>query len=261
MPIARHPSCSPMIRFTQTFGLFCLTALSLSSFSIILDSNRAIAQLGGDSIGTPEEELTPICTPSIADGIAKCNYPGGDNYQGELRSGLPHGRGVYVYATGDRYQGMFLNGKPNGQGLLIKVDDSRLEGVFENGVLTTGRAVFPDGKYYEGTFDLVTNVSTNVTSSQPDGRGRFVYPDNSRYEGEFFAGQPFGKGALLRPDGTRCQGQFFNENLDANVQCVFPDGSRYEGEVRGGIPHGKGTLISPSGQRTSGRFREGKFAN
>ncbi|GEM_PF-569022 len=250
-----------MVRSLQTWGYSCLAALSLSGLSVILIMEGAIAQLGGDSLGTPDEELIPSCVPDIADGVAKCNYPNGDNYQGELQGGLPNGQGVYVHAEGDRYQGSFFNGKPHGRGVFIKADDARLEGVFENGILKNGRAVFPDGKYYEGTFGLVTNLSTNVTSSQPEGKGRFVYPDRSRYEGEFFAGEPFGQGALIRPDGTRCQGRFFNEALDANVQCVFSDGTRYEGELRGGIPHGQGVLISPDGQRTSGRFRDGEFVN
>lgn len=251
----------PMVRCLQTFAYSGLAALGFSCMSVALIAEGAIAQLGGESLGTPDEELIPSCLPDIADGVAKCNYPNGDNYQGELRGGLPNGQGVYVYGEGDRYQGEFLNGKPHGRGVFIRADDARLEGVFENGILKTGRAVFPDGKYYEGTFGLVTNLGTNVTSSQPEGRGRFVYPDRSRYEGEFFAGQPFGQGMLIRPDGTRCQGRFFNEGLDANVQCVFPDGTRYEGELRGGVPHGQGVIIAPNGQRTSGRFRDGAFVN
>lgn len=250
-----------MVKCLQTLGYSGLAALSLSFANVTLMTEGAIAQLGGESLGTPDEELIPSCVPDIANGVAKCNYPNGDNYQGALRGGLPNGQGVYVYAEGDRYQGEFLNGKPHGRGVFLRADDSRLEGVFENGILKIGRAVFPDGQYYEGTFELVTNIGTNVTSSQPDGRGRFVYPDQSRYEGEFFAGQPFGQGTLIRPDGTRCQGRFYNEGLDANVQCVFPDGTRYEGELRGGIPHGQGVLIAPNGQRTSGRFRDGELVN
>lgn len=239
-----------MKNYHRKFAIAILLALSWEMASYF---NNGMPTWGQSET----ERLTPTCQPNIPTGLVKCNYPNGDNFEGNLVNGIIEGRGVYVYANGNRYEGEFLNGKPHGSGLFIGADDARFEGIFENGTLKNGTVVFPDGNRYEGEFDLVFEIGTDIISSQPDGQGRFIFTDGSVYEGEFFAGQIFGRGVLTRPDGSSCAGRFFNQNLDARVVCTFRNGGRYEGELRQGQPHGEGTLIDANGRRFSGYFRNG----
>jgi hypothetical protein len=229
-------------------------AACIGSISNLIDPISSLAQ-------EPKGEGTrpPYCEGSPPTGRVKCNYEGGDNYEGDFVNGKPDGKGIYVYVNGDRYDGMFRNGLPNGRGLFIFKDDARYDGVFENGTMKQGTVVFPNGNRYIGEFQVVRNVETNVISSQPGGRGQFIYVNGDRYVGQFFAGSPFGPGVLTRTDGTRCTGQFLNQDLDAKAKCTFPSGIRYEGELRKGIPHGVGTMIDTKGRRFPGIFRAGKL--
>ncbi len=210
-----------MNNYHRKLELAILLALSWEIASYFTNGMPVWGQAG-------TEELTPTCQPNILTGRVKCNYPIGDNFEGDLVNGIIEGRGVYVYANGNRYEGEFRNGKLHGRGLFISADDARFEGLFENGTIKNGTVVFPNGNRYEGEF--VQEVGTDIIMSQPSGKRRFIFNDGSRYEGELFAGQIFGMGVLTRPDGTSCTGRFFNQNLDARVVCTFGNGSSYEGE-------------------------------
>jgi len=43
----------------------------------------------------------------------------GTKYYGELKDGIPYGRGIISYKNGDRYQGQFKDGLRDGQGVFI----------------------------------------------------------------------------------------------------------------------------------------------
>ena len=45
----------------------------------------------------------------------------GDKYTGELRDGLPHGRGKCEYVNGNVYDGQWKQGKRHGKGVMIYV--------------------------------------------------------------------------------------------------------------------------------------------
>lgn len=47
-------------------------------------------------------------------GKVKCNYFGGDNYDGDFVNGRLEGRGIYVYVNCDCYEGQFCDGCFNG---------------------------------------------------------------------------------------------------------------------------------------------------
>lgn len=209
----------------------------------------------------PEEgKKSPVCDGNPPTGKVKCNYEGGDNYEGSFVNGKPEGQGIYVYANGDRYEGEFRNGLPHGKGMFLFKDDARYIGQFQEGSMKYGTVIFVNGDRYIGNFEIVRNVQTNVVSSQPNGQGEFIYASGDYYKGEFFAGVPFGRGILTRTDGTICQGYFLNTKLDAkDAKCTYKNGLRYEGELREGLPHGLGTLIDTKGTRFPGDFRKGKL--
>ena len=48
-------------------------------------------------------------------------------YQGEYREDLPHGYGVYLFASGQKYEGEWAQGKKHGWSIYT-VDDGEREG-------------------------------------------------------------------------------------------------------------------------------------
>ncbi|MGE5656214.1 MAG: MORN repeat-containing protein [Actinomycetota bacterium] len=241
----------------QKFSRLILVAGCLGAVGNFSNPLPSIAQDPKGATG----KRPPVCEGSPPTGRVRCNYEGGDNYEGDFVNGKPDGRGIYVYSNGDRYEGQFRNGIPNGQGVFIFKDDARYSGLFQDGAMKSGTVLFTNGDRYTGEFQVVRNVANGQISSQPHGQGEFRYANGDRFVGRFFAGVPFGPGVLTRPDGTVCEGQFLNSTLDArNAQCRFSNGVRYQGELRKGVPHGLGTMTDSSGRRFTGAFREGKLA-
>jgi hypothetical protein len=54
------------------------------------------------------------CKKGKANGKGKAE--GTDQYVGEFKDGLPHGKGLYRWKNGDFYEGSWVNGKKDGQG-------------------------------------------------------------------------------------------------------------------------------------------------
>ena len=46
-------------------------------------------------------------------------FANGNIYEGELKNGLPEGKGIYMFANGDAYEGEFKNNKKEGKGIYI----------------------------------------------------------------------------------------------------------------------------------------------
>jgi len=62
-----------------------------------------------------------------------------DKYEGEMKDGKPHGRGVAVWADGNRYEGDWQDGKPNGSGTLQTRYWQYFSGYWTNGCLIEGK--------------------------------------------------------------------------------------------------------------------------
>ena len=81
-----------------------------------------------------------------------------ESFQGEMRDGMPHGDGVYIYQNGDAYSGQFQQGARHGQGLYSWASGQRFEGEFTEGRLHgVGRCDFANGswvpcQYEQGKF-------------------------------------------------------------------------------------------------------------
>jgi hypothetical protein len=66
----------------------------------------------------------------VPHGIGKMTYPNGDVYHGSWVGGKPHGDGTYYYASGDLYSGQWKEGKKHGRGAFVfKADESQLVSV------------------------------------------------------------------------------------------------------------------------------------
>jgi peptidase C13-like protein/MORN repeat protein len=102
--------------------------------------------------------------------------PDGGRYWGQLRSGIPHGKGRYEARGGEVYEGEFRNGEMVGQGSYSR----------------------PDGTRYSGEF----------LKWRPHGKGRLVEPGGGVYEGDFKDGLYDGQGTLRMPNGEVFAGRW-----------------------------------------------------
>ena len=110
--------------------------------------------------------------------------PDGGKYYGQVRGGIPHGKGRYVAPSGETYEGEFRNGELTGSGTYTRPDGGRYSGEFRNW--------------------------------KPNGKGRFVEPGGGVYEGDFKEGLYDGQGTLRLPSGEVLagkwrQGSYFDE--------------------------------------------------
>ena len=60
-------------------------------------------------------------------------WSNGFRYEGELRDGKQHGYGTYVGAKGERYEGGWREGRPHGQGTYVESDGATYEGEWRDG--------------------------------------------------------------------------------------------------------------------------------
>lgn len=78
-------------------------------------------------------------------------YKEGGSYEGELKDGKPHGKGILLSRLG-RESGEFVDGSLV-NGIIQYVDGERYEGTLEKGMkVGQGKYVFKNGDIYEGTF-------------------------------------------------------------------------------------------------------------
>ncbi len=102
--------------------------------------------------------------------------PDGGRYYGQVRAGIPHGKGRFEARSGEVYEGEFRNGELVGSGSYRR----------------------PDGASYRGDF----------ANWKPNGKGRFVEPGGAVYEGDFKDGLYDGQGTLRTPKGEVFQGKW-----------------------------------------------------
>jgi S1-C subfamily serine protease len=150
----------------------------------------------------------------------------GGKYVGELKDGLPNGRGTLIYANGNTYVGEFKDGNKHGQGKYSYVNGDKYVGAFR------------EGKFHgQGTLSST----------------------NGSYEGEFVDGYAEGQGTVIYPNGNKYVGHFWNHKRDGFGTLTYADGGSYEGEFKHDKKHGKGTMTGPNSIRVTGIFRDGNL--
>ena len=93
-----------------------------------------------------------------------------ERFEGTLREGKGHGRGIYISFFGSRYEGEFQDGTRTGRGVYTFANGNRYEGEFRGGLF--------------------------------DGRGVYTSANGTRYEGEFRDGKAQGPGVLKMSSGS-----------------------------------------------------------
>lgn len=201
----------------------------------------------------------------------------GDEYEGEFRDNLYHGKGVLISKEHygllvQRYEGQFEKGMKSGSGKLLMSSSASYEGGFYQdkfhgkGVLKSGPRQLSgrNGYSYDGEWD----------SGKIHGYGTESYPSGARYEGKFYNGRKHGYGKYsgngLTNGGYTYEGQWVNgirqglglelnrpiERIESTESGIRPRNQRtdlklpflYEGEFWNNKRHGLGRYISENGQ-------------
>ena len=184
----------------------------------------------------------------------KLTWSGGSIYEGEIRNGKMHGKGVYTWLDGERHEGEFHDDEIHGKGVRTWPDGRRYEGEFVNGNFH-GQSVetSPDGERIEGEWR-----EGEFVNDMMHGQSVQTFSDDVRYVGEYRDGNMHGQGVYTYPDGRRYEGEFVNDNFHGQGVFTTPSGRRLEGEYRDGKLHGQGVYTWPSGSRYEGEWRDGE---
>ena len=115
----------------------------------------------------------------VGNGIV--HYPDGSVYEGELKDGLPHGRGSYTFGkhtsnSGDRFVGAFVQGRIGKDGRYTSSDGSSYSGAFVDGLPEGhGRQIFANGRTFEGPFRKGMAHGKGICSDEDHDRRRCQY--------------------------------------------------------------------------------------
>eukprot|EP01122_Echinamoeba_exundans_P010031 TRINITY_DN3643_c0_g1_i1.p1 TRINITY_DN3643_c0_g1~~TRINITY_DN3643_c0_g1_i1.p1 ORF type:complete len:473 (+),score=83.22 TRINITY_DN3643_c0_g1_i1:54-1472(+) len=210
------------------------------------------AALAAVASASQAQTPTPNSAPSQVESkpaVPTKVYTNGDRYEGELRHGIRHGKGVYISANGDRFEGHYENGIKTGAGVYNFKNGSRLEGKFDQGSIAHGTFTFANGDKYVGDFK----------NDEFDGQGKWTSGDNVEvYEGSFVRGLRHGKGKLTIGSNDKYEGDFFEDLMQGQGQYTFANGDQYVGSFKAGKFEGPGEYTFAAQQKViAGEFKNG----
>ena len=169
-----------------------------------------------------------------------CQYNNCVVYVGEVKAGLPHGRGTWtegrgapISQVGMKYVGEFKYGYFHGQGTMA----------------------WPDGEWvkYVGGF----------VDGEQIGHGTVTYKSGKKFVGNFRKGglgSWYEQGTMTWPDGRTYVGEFDEHGREGGQGTMtWPDGRTYVGEWKRGYRDGQGTWTHPDGTVWSGRWSRDEF--
>lgn len=98
-------------------------------------------------------------------------------YEGETKSGKPHGYGVCQYSDGSRYEGNWLAGVRYGEGTITYENGTTWKGDWKNDKPFTGNGTVFDyeSRYYVGDYK----------NGKANGTGTFYYDNGKKWSGTF----------------------------------------------------------------------------
>lgn len=141
-----------------------------------------------------------VYTQTSEDSVSEVNTEwilfGQHRYRGDLKDGLPHGKGEMRWQNCNQYRGDWVGGCVQGYGIMT----------------------WPSGKRYEGLWQ----------DGWQEGLGIMFYPNGSIYEGEFHNGKREGHGILRQPNGGYYEGAFVDDKPSERMAYVDTQGVRHE---------------------------------
>ena len=168
------------------------------------------------------------------------NY--GKYYIGQMKNGLPDGKGVKYYFNGKvQYDGTFTQGKLDGFGKFIYPNEHFYIGQYKNGLRQgKGKLYYPDGRlHYDG--DWVNGI--------PIGYGKYIWENGEYYIGPWVNGFRQGKGYEYYPNGKlKYEGDYFNDKFEGYGKYIWEDDHYYIGQFENGCSHGRGIQYYRNGK-------------
>eukprot|EP01038_Epipyxis_sp_PR26KG_P005293 gene5293-7355_t len=200
-------------------------------------------------------------------GDVKVKYSNGDEYEGIMLLGRFHSKGKYTYCQNKGYyDGTWEKGVPHGRGVRIYADSSKYVGeFFEGEVDGEGMMFYASGDQYLGHWKM----------GHKDGKGVMRFNHGESYEGSFMEGYMYGQGKYQYKDGGYYQGDYKNIRTNKHStdgiyklpRCdgkrhgygvrLWSNGTKYEGVWVENKMHGKGVLTSKDKGYYEGMFWNG----
>ncbi|KAI9093743.1 hypothetical protein DFS34DRAFT_256569 [Phlyctochytrium arcticum] len=162
-----------------------------------------------------------------------------DQYLGEWKDGLKHGKGIYTYAqTGAVYEGEWVKDLRNGLGTYS------LPKPIEQRKTSSKQPVLPS------LGSLKASASSKPSSGSLNPR-----PMRKVYAGRWLDDLRHGHGTCFYDDGSVYDGNWEDDVREGWGRMNYAkDQSVYEGEWHAGMRHGHGVLVLASGDRYEGTF-------
>ncbi|MDO4879694.1 MAG: hypothetical protein Q3983_00250 [Capnocytophaga sp.] len=135
------------------------------------------------------------------------------SYEGEWVNGIPEKYGHFIYSFGNEYIGEVKDGLMHGKGKYNIKDGTIYEGIYETGLPVKGKLKYSNGNYYEGEW----------TDGKRTGIGYFRWGNGDYYEGSFKEGTRFGFGKYTYANGDVKYGFFFYDENKKEYSMVKED--------------------------------------
>lgn len=116
--------------------------------------------------------------------------------QGRFDDGLPNGRGTIKWSDGSWYDGEVRNGVRHGRGLHVSAEDGRR---WYAGQWTNGRRNGTGKTACAGEPDGALDYDGEWANGRPHGNGTGRWPDGTTYTGNWTDGRPHGRGKTVWP--------------------------------------------------------------
>jgi len=147
------------------------------------------------------------------------------NYFGEVKNGLPNGKGKQQFDNGNEYEGLFENGKRNGQGIFKWKNGDTYQGSFLNDKCHgVGSLIYANGDVYDGAFN----------NDLMQGKGIFKWIIGQVYDGNWFENKMEGEGIFNAPNGLEI------------INCA--GAVRYVGKFKNNMKNGMGKCFDGLGR-------------
>ncbi len=164
------------------------------------------------------------------------NYENEDQYLGEIKNGLRHGKGKMTYSNGNIYSGYWMNDVFHGKGTYLNSNGQSFSGDWENGYITKGRVVFMEGILNNEEY-IGELIYSFFGYPVPHGKGTYFYIYGDKYIGEFVDYKKEGKGTYTWANGDSYCGQWEDDEYHGKgilkKDGIIKDGYWDKGEFIG----------------------------
>jgi hypothetical protein len=170
-------------------------ALSPGSYTVLVSAEGyGTATETLEVVAGRDSRLTVRLEPSTeAAGVEHTVIQGKNfKYDGQVKDGRKHGKGILIFSRGDKYDGQWENDQMHGQGTYSYADGEKYSGQWQNGRM--------------------------------HGKGTYTFRNGDRYVGEFRDDQKHGPGTYYFKNGDRWDGHYVRNAKDGEAVYTWASG-------------------------------------